>query len=180
MAISKTRKNEVVEKYVEWLKKSDGLIVTEYTGLSMKQLDDLRSKVREAGGEFHVVKNTLGRVAFQKAGLKVSETQLDGSTAVVFAFRSAPDMAKVVTDYAAKSDFVKVKGGYLDGRAISLKDVNELAALPPLPVVRAQLLGVLNAPASKLVRTLAEPGRGLAAVVKAFADKDAAPAEAAA
>lgn len=180
MAITKERKNELVDKYVEWLGKSDGLIITQYTGLSMKQIDDLRGKVREAGGEFHVVKNTLGRVAFEKAGLPQAGEQLEGSTAVVFAFRSTPEMAKVVTDYAAKSDFVKVKGGYLDGRAINAKDVQALAELPPLPVMRAQLLGVLNAPASKLVRTLAEPGRGLAAVIKAFADRDSAPAEAAA
>lgn len=174
MAISKQHKEELVEKYVKWLNKSQALFVTEYRGLSMKQIDELRARVREAGGEFHVIKNTLGRVAFQQAGLSVPEKQLEGSSAIVFAFRNAPDMAKVISDYARTSEFVKVKGGFLDQRAIGAADVQALAELPPLPVMRAQLLGVLSAPASKLVRTLAEPGRSLAAVLQAFVDKDAA------
>lgn len=178
MAISKEHKEKLVDQYVEWLDRSQALFLTQYSGLTMKQIDDLRSKVREAGGEFHVVKNTLGQKALEKAGLPVSKTQLEGSTAVVFAFRSAPDMAKVISDYARTSEFVKVKGGYLDRRPIEAKDVQALAELPPLPVIRAQLLGVLSAPASKLVRTLAEPGRSIAAVLQAFADKDTATASA--
>ena len=178
MAISKEHKEKLVDQYVEWLDRSQALFLTQYSGLTMKQIDDLRSKVREAGGEFHVVKNTLGQKALEKAGLPVSKTQLEGSTAVVFAFRSAPDMAKVISDYARTSEFVKVKGGYLDRRPIEAKDVQALAELPPLPVIRAQLLGVLSAPASKLVRTLAEPGRSIAAVLQAFADKDTAAASA--
>lgn len=178
MAISKERKNELVQQYIDWANRSQALFLTQYTGLSMKQIDELRSKVREAGGEFHVVKNTLGRVALEQIGMPVSEKQLEGSTAVVFAFRSAAEMAKVISEYANKSEYVKVKGGYLDRRPIAANDVQALADLPPLPVMRAQLLGVLNAPASKLVRTLAEPGRQIAAVLQAFADKDAAPAAA--
>lgn len=178
MAISKERKDELVQQYVDWVNRSQALFLTQYSGLSMKQIDDLRSKIREAGGEFHVVKNTLGRVAFEKAGMQITEKQLEGSTAVVFAFRSAAEMAKVISEYSNKSDFVKVKGGYLDRRPIEAKDVQALAELPPLPVIRAQLLGVLSAPASKLVRTLAEPGRSIAAVLQAFADKDTATASA--
>ncbi len=178
MAISKERKNELVQQYVDWANRSQAMFLTQYTGLSMKQIDELRAKVREAGGEFHVVKNTLGRVALEQAGMPINEKQLEGSTAVVFAFRSAAEMAKVISEYSNKSEFVKVKGGYLDRRPIEARDVQALADLPPLPVMRAQLLGVLNAPASKLVRTLAEPGRQIAAVLQAFADKDAAPAAA--
>jgi large subunit ribosomal protein L10 len=180
VAITKQRKNEVVGEYVDWINHSRALIVSEYLGLSMKQIDDLRAKVREAGGEFHIVKNTLGRVAFQEAGLSAPEGILKGSTAICFAFQDAPSIAKVMADYAKSSDFLKIKGGYLDKRAIGSEDVKALADLPPLPVMRAQLLGVLNAPASKLARTLAEPARQLAAVLKAYADKDAAPEAAAA
>jgi large subunit ribosomal protein L10 len=180
LAITKQRKNEVVGEYVNWINRSRALIVSEYIGLSMNQIDDLRAKVREAGGEFHIVKNTLGRVAFQEAGLSAPEGILKGSTAICFAFQDAPSIAKVMADYAKSSDFLKIKGGYLDKRAIGSEDVKALADLPPLPVMRAQLLGVLNAPASKLARTLAEPARQLAAVLKAYADKDAAPEAAAA
>lgn len=174
LAISKQRKDELVTQYVKWVNQSQALIVTEYLGMSMKQVDDLRAKVRDAGGEFHIIKNTLGEVALKQAGLSFPPELLEGSSAVVFAFRDAPEMAKVVNDYARTSEFVKVKGGYLENRPISAAEIVSLADLPPLPVLRAQLLGTIMAPASKLVRTLAEPARQLAAVIKAYADKDAA------
>ena len=180
MAISKQRKEEFVHHYVDWVNRSQAVFVTEYSGLSMKQIDDLRSKIREAGGEFHIVKNTLGKVAFQQAGLPVSEKLLSGSTACAFAFKDTPGLAKVLTDFARTSEFVKVKGGYLEKREISAEQVKALAELPPLPVMRAQLLGTIQAPASKLVRTLAEPARGLAAVIKAYAEPEAAQTAAAA
>jgi large subunit ribosomal protein L10 len=176
LAISKKRKDELVGEYTEWLKQSKAMIVTEYTGLSMKQMDDFRGKVREAGGGFHIIKNTLAKVAFEQGGLSEPDKFLTGNSAVVFAFRDAAEMAKIINEYARTSEFVKVKGGYLDGRAISAEDVRALADLPPLPVMRAQLLGTILAPASQLVRTLAEPARQVAAVIKAFADKDVASA----
>ncbi len=178
MAISKERKNELVNQYVVWANQSKAMFMTEYLGLSMKQIDELRTKVRESGSEFHIVKNTLGKVAFEQAGLDAPEKLLEGSTAIMFAFKDAPEAAKVISEYARTSDFVKIKGGYLDGRRISAEDVKALADLPPLPVMRAQLLGVIMAPASKLARTLAEPARQVAAVLKAYADKDTAAAAA--
>jgi large subunit ribosomal protein L10 len=174
LAISKKRKDEFVTHYVDWLNRSQAVFMTEYSGLSMKQIDDLRGKIREAGGEFHIVKNTLGKVAFQQAGLPVSEKLLSGSTACAFAFKDTPELAKIITEYARTSEFVKVKGGYLEKREISADQVKSLAELPPLPVIRAQLLGTIQAPASKLVRTLAEPARGLAAVIKAYAEPEPA------
>jgi large subunit ribosomal protein L10 len=173
LAISKQRKDDLVAFYTERLKYSQAMIVTEYSGLNMKQMDDLRSKVREAGGEFHIVKNTLGQVAFESAGLPQPDKLFVGSTAIAFAFQDAPAMAKIIMDYERTSDFVKVKGGYLGKNLMNAGDVKSLAELPPLPVMRAQLLGVLSAPAGKLVRTLAEPARQVAAILKAYAEKDA-------
>lgn len=178
MAISRQRKEQLVAQYVGWLNKSQALFVTQYAGLSMKQIDDLRAKVRENGGEFHIVKNTLGTVAFGEMGLTLPKDVFEGSSAIIFAFKDAPDMAKLVTDYARTSEFVKVKGGFLDKRAISAEEVKSLAELPPLPVMRAQLLGTISAPASKLVRTLAEPARQVAAALRAYSEKDTAPATA--
>lgn len=172
MAISKQRKIELIDSYAEWMQRSKAIIVTEYTGLSMKQIDDLRSKVREAGGEFHIVKNTLGQVAFNSYGLPQSDQLLKGSSAVAFAFNDAPVMAKVMTEIARTSDAVKVKGGYLGKNYMTAEQVKALADLPPLPVMRSLLLGVLSAPASKLVRTLAEPARQIAAVLKAYAEPE--------
>ena len=178
MAISKQHKDELVAFYTEQLHRSQALIMTEYSGLNMKQMDELRGKIREAGGEFHIVKNTLGQVAFDAAGLPQPDKLMKGSTAIAFAFQDGPAMAKIISDYARTSDFVKVKGGYLGKNLMSAEEVKALAELPPLPVMRAQLLGVLSAPASKLVRTLAEPARQVAAALKAYAEKDAAPAAA--
>lgn len=176
MAISRKRKGELVTQYQTWLDTSQGVFLTEYTGLSMKAVDDLRAKLREVGSEFHIVKNTLGEVAFKSAGLKLPDEFLRGSSAIVFAFRNAPETAKVLSDFTRTTEFVKIKGGYLDRNPITVEEVKSLAELPPLPVMRAQLLGVISAPASKLVRTLAEPARQVASVLKAYADKDTASA----
>lgn len=173
MAISKKRKDELVGIYVDWANQSQAMYVTEYLGLSMKQIDDLRTKVRESGGEFHIVKNTLGKVAFKQAGLPEAEKFLEGSTAIVFAYDHVPELAKTISDFARTSDFVKIKGGYFEKNLISAAEVVALAELPPLPIMRARLLGVIMAPASKLARTLAEPARQVATVLKAYADQEA-------
>ena len=171
MAISKERKEEVLTTYTDWMKRSQAVILVEYTGVKMKDLDNIRNKIRESGGEFHVVKNTLARRAFADNGMKVSDDLLVKSTAVSFAFTDPASTAKALRDATKGNEFVKVKGGFMSGQALNAAQVTALADMPPLPVVRAQLLGVLLAPAGKLVRTIAEPARGLAAVVKAFADK---------
>ena len=175
MAISRERKSEVIAQYNEWLGRSQALFIAEYKGLTMKQLDDLRNKIREAGGEFHVVKNTLGKRAFEAAGMPLSAGLLEGSTAVSFAFSDVAAMAKTVNEYARTSEAFKVKGGYLNNNPITPEQVKALADLPPINVMRAQLLGTILAPASQLARVLAEPARQVAAVLKAYADKDAAP-----
>jgi large subunit ribosomal protein L10 len=176
LAITKERKNELITQYSEWMSRSKALVLTQYVGMTMKDIDNLRAKVRDNGGEFHIIKNTLAKLAFEQAGLTVPEGQFEGSTAIVFAYTDAPAIAKTVMEFAKTSEFLKIKGGYLEKQALAPESVKALAELPPLPVVRAQLLGTLLAPASKLVRTLAEPGRMIAAVIKAHAEPEAVPA----
>jgi len=171
LAISRERKEEVLATYADWVKRSQAVILVEYTGAKMKDLDGIRAKIREAGGEFHVVKNTLARRVFADNGMKLSDDLLEKSTAVSFAFTDPASTAKALTEAMKGKDFIKVKGGFMSGQALNTAQVKALADMPPLPVVRAQLLGVLQAPAGKLVRTIAEPARGLAAVVKAFSEK---------
>lgn len=176
MAFTKDEKAKMLEQYEDWLGRSRAVFLLEFNKMNMSEIDSLRAKAREAGGEMHVVKNTLFGLALDHFGADVKDA-LENTTLVGFAFNDAPSLAKVVNE-AARSDVFKVKGGLLGKRAITVNDVKALADMPPLPVVRAQLLGVLSAPASKLVRTLAEPARGLAAVVKAYSEKgqEAAPA----
>ena len=171
MAVSKERKQEVLVTYDEWLKKSQAVILVEYTGAKMKDLDGIRAKVRESGGEFHVMKNTLARRAFAASGMELPGDYLVKSTAVSFAFSDPASTAKALTEAMKGKEYIKVKGGFMTGKALSAAQVKALSDTPPLPVVRAQLLGVLQAPAGKLVRTIAEPARGLAAVIKAFGEK---------
>jgi large subunit ribosomal protein L10 len=178
LAISKERKEEVLTQYNDWVKRSQAVILVEYTGTSMKSLDTLRAKIRESGGEFHVVKNTLARRVFADNNMDLPKDFLVKSTAVSFAFNDPASTAKALTDAMKGNEFVKVKGGFMAGKTLSASQVKALSDMPPLPVVRAQLLGVLQAPAGKLVRTIAEPARGLAAVVKAFTEKGASPAAA--
>ena len=171
MAITKQRKEEVLETYRDWLKRSQAVILVEYTGATMKHMDGIRSKIRETGGEFHVVKNTLVRRVFSDNGWDLPEGYFAKSTAVSFAFSDPAATAKALSDATKGMEFVKVKGGFMAGQALSSGQVKALSELPPLPVVRAQLLGVLQAPAGKLVRTIAEPARSLAAVFRAYSEK---------
>jgi len=171
LAVSRERKEEVLATYADWMKKSQAVILVEYTGVKMKALDGIRAKIRESGGEFHIVKNTLARRMFAEQGMTLPQDYLEKSTAVSFAFADPASTAKALTEATKGIEFIKVKGGFMAGQALSSAQVKALAEMPPLPVVRAQLLGVLQAPAGKLVRTIAEPARGLAAVIKAFTEK---------
>ena len=174
MALTKKEKETITAQYQDWFEKSIALVIVEYTGVNMKDLDSIRSRIRESGGEFHVIKNTLAKRAFDSAGIQIGPGYLENSTAVGFAFEDAPSIAKVLADFDKSVDAIKIKGGYLNKQLIAVDEIKALAELPPLPVVRAQLLGTILAPASKLVRTLAEPGRQVAAVINAYAEKESA------
>ena len=171
MAFSKKHKSEMLSQYNEWLKKSNTVFMMEYTNMTVKDVEALRAKVREAGGVAHVVKNTLFTKAFKEANIEYGEA-LVKTTMVGFVVDDAPAVAKVFAE-AAKENAEKytLKAGILDGFPISIDQVKALSNLPPLPIMRATLLGVLSAPATKLVRTLAEPARQIAAVVKARSEQ---------
>ena len=175
MAITKEKKHELVAQYGEWMDRSQAVILTEYTGLDMKAMDELRAKIRDAGGEFHVVKNSLLKLACENAEMEYDDQQFIGSTAISFAFEDPAGMAKAMTEFAKDNDPIKIKVGYLDKRMMSAAEVVALADMPPLPVMRAILLSTLLAPASQLVRTLSEPGRQVAAVLKGFSEANPAP-----
>jgi large subunit ribosomal protein L10 len=153
------------------------VFVLNYSKMTMKDIDTLRAKAREAGAELHVVKNTLMKLALDEVGIQ-DKAVFDGASLVGFAFSDAPALAKVLSDATVKSEIFAIKGGYLGNQPLTPAQVKALADLPPLPVMRAMLLGTISAPASKLVRTIAEPARGLAAVIKAYSEKGAAPAAA--
>jgi len=171
LALSKQKKNEVLDQYKDWLANSQAVILVEYTGANMKDMENIRAKVRESGGEFHVVKNTLVKLALEAGGYSIPEGMLENSSAASFAFSDPAGTAKALSEAAKGLEAIKVKGGYMGTELLDAAQVKALADLPPLPIVRAQLLGVLQAPAGKLVRTIAEPARSLAFVVRAYSEK---------
>ena len=171
MSITKEQKAEILRTYTELIRKSEALILIEYKGLGMKGIDPLRRKVRDASGELHVVKNTLIQLALEQAGHKVPADFVTKSTAIGFAFTDVPGVAKALTAAAKESEFVKVKGGLLGSQIMDVKQVQVLAELPPLPVVRARFLGLLSAPATRLTGVIAGSVRQVVNVVKAYADK---------
>lgn len=171
MAITRQRKEEVLAQYQDWMNRSQAVILVEYTGVTVKNLDAIRAKVRESGAEFHILKNTLARKVFEARGMKIPAGFFEKSTAVVFAFTDPAATAKALFEATKGVEPIKLKGGFLDKQALTAAQVKSLADMPPLPVMRAQLLGVLQAPASKLVRTIAEPARSLASVFRAYTEK---------
>jgi len=177
LAVSKERKKEIVATYQEWLDNSQAVFLAEYIGLSVKDIDNLRDKVREVGGEFHVIKNTLGKIAFQESGYEVPEDLFLGSTAAGFAFEDAASMAKALSEFSKSVGFLKFKGGYLDKEMLSAEEIDTLAALPSLPVVQAQLLSTIMAPANQLARLISEPARQVASLIQAYADSEPSAAE---
>jgi large subunit ribosomal protein L10 len=171
LAFSKKHKVELQAQYTKWLEQSQAVFATSFTSVSMKDIEALRAKAREAGGELHVVKNTLISRSVSDAGLPKSE-MFEGTSLVGFAFSDPPALAKILNEIATKqSDRFKLKGGYLGKDLLSASQVKALADLPSLPVMRARLLGLFTTPATQLVRTLAEPARRMAYVIKAHSEQ---------
>jgi large subunit ribosomal protein L10 len=174
LAITRQQKEELIEQYKNWVAESDALILTHYHKLSVKDISDLRRSIRESGGEFHVIKNRLAKRAFEESGREWKEGVFSGPTAVGISFDNPSGLAKAIKDFATEHGTIEIKSGYLEEKLVSAEEINALADLPSLAEMQATLLSTIAAPASKLVRVLAEPGRQVAAVIKAFSEQEAA------
>ena len=171
MAITKQRKGELVEEYAEWLKQSQAVILVDYRGVLTKDVYRLRTKVREAKGEFHITKNTLIARALKDAGLPAPEQMLEGPTAMGFCFENPPAVAKVMLDFADESKLMTVKGAVLGNRVIDKAGVKALSELPPRPVMMGQVLGTIQAPASKVAGVLNSAVAQIVRVIQARVDQ---------
>jgi large subunit ribosomal protein L10 len=168
--VTRERKQELVQSYREWLEASSGVVLTSYSGMNVRTLEDLRRKVREAGGEYHVIKNRLMALAMRQAGMDVPPQALEGTTAIGFAGEDVAAVVKAIVETARQADTLKIKVALLEGRIYEAKQVERLAELPPLPVMRAQLLGLLQAPATRVAGVVAGSVRQLVNVVKAYSE----------
>ena len=172
MAISRAKKQELIQEYVGQLNDSEAVIITAYRGLKVTQLEQLRRKIREADGSFAVVKNTLAQRALKEAGLPVADEMLIGPVGIGFCHHNVTGVAKAITDFSKQNELLLVKGGLIGHRVIDDAAVRSLANLPSLDILRAQLLGLINAPASQLAGVVAGGVRQLVNVFNAYAEKD--------
>jgi large subunit ribosomal protein L10 len=182
--VKKEDKEQVVKELTERLKTSDTLLVADYRGLTMPQIDALRSRLIESGARFTVVKNTLTRRAAEAAGADALLTLLEGPSAIAF-LEADGDMvaaAKALADSARESRVLEIRGGVMQGRAITAEEVQSLASLPPIDVLRGQVLAAIIAPLTAIAGLVSAPLQNLHGLIDARieqlggADEAAAPA----
>jgi large subunit ribosomal protein L10 len=166
----------VVEEVTAKLSDAQAIIVTEYRGMSVGQLANLRRQLRDAGGEYKVYKNTLARFAAERAGVGELNEMLVGPTAITFVSGDAAAVAKALRDVARVNPLLVIKGGAMGGKAMSGKDVEALAELPSREVLLAQIAGALQAPLVKTASLLQALPRNMAYGLKALIDQKAAEA----
>lgn len=168
----RAEKKAISSEYIARLNSSPFFIVVDYTGLRVGPMTELRKRLRGAGAEIHVVKNTIFRLAAKEAGTDISGATLNGQIAVVTGQRDVSAAAKVIKTFSSEFEKPKLRFGVLNNQRLEAAAINELAELPPLEVLRAKLLGLLNTPATRLAALLNTPASQLARVLKAKADKE--------
>ena len=164
-------KQNLTKEYLTRLNASPFFIVVDYKGLKVAHMTELRKRLSKSGAEVHVVKNSIFRVAAKEAGVADLNGALAGQIAIVTGQKDVSVAAKVVKSFSAEFDRLKIKFGYLNNQRLGDTDLLALADLPSIEVLRAQFLGVLNAPATKLVRLLNTPASQLAQVLQAKVEK---------
>jgi large subunit ribosomal protein L10 len=162
-------KERIVSQLAERLKSSQNLLVADYRGLTMPEIDELRSKLLETGARFSVVKNTLTRLAAEQAGVNQLLELIDGPTAIAFidAEGDPAAAAKILNDTARAHNVLVIRGGLLEGDTVSDVEIKRLATLPPANVVRAQFAGAVAAPLTTIVGLFTAPLRDLVGVLDA-------------
>lgn len=171
-------KANIVSDLSDKLNRSAFLLVTDYQRMKVDQFGELRNRLAPTRAEVHVVKNSFLKRAMSASGLPDVADQLRGQTAVVTGEDDVAPVAKILKTFAAEFKIAALKIGVVDKNVLSTAEVESLADLPSRSVLQAQLLGVLLAPATKLVRILNEPASALARLLNAKAEKEGKPAEA--
>jgi large subunit ribosomal protein L10 len=164
-------KQSLTKEYLARLNAAPFFIVVNYKGLKVAHLTELRKRLTKTGAEIHVVKNSVFRFAAKEAGVGDLSGPLTGQLAVVTGKRDISTAAKVVKTFGAELDRLKVHFGYLNNQRLEQPEIMMLADLPSMEVLRGTLLGLFNAPATKLVRLLSTPAGQMARILKARADK---------
>jgi large subunit ribosomal protein L10 len=167
--VLKADKERIVEELAAQLGAADTLIVADYRGLTNKQLESLRDELLPHGAQFRIVKNTLTRRAAEQAGADALLVMLEGPTAIAFIESSGDPaaVAKALAQTARATNVLELRGGILEGKPLSGDEVDRLAKLPPLDVLRGQLVGAVVAPLTQLLALVSAPLRELHGLVEA-------------
>ncbi len=169
-ATLKAKEAEVAE-IQEKLQKSQSVMFLDYRGLTVSEVTELRNKMRAAGVEYKVIKNTMIRRAVQEAGVEGLDEILEGPTAVAFGYEDPVAPAKILVDFIENAKKTQLKGGVLAGRAMSQAEIKDLASLPSKEQLLAKLMGSLNAPVTGLVMALSGIPRKLVYALNAIKEK---------
>lgn len=171
MALTRTQKQELLDNYESGLAAAPHAFVLGFTGITVPQVTELRDKVRESGGQYQVVKNTLALRAVDGKGLGELAEQFVGPTAVVYTETDPVAVAKALTDFRKDTPVVEFKGGVVDGQPINADQVESIASLPSRDELIAKLLFLLQSPQTRFVRTLAAIPRSFVVVLDQIAQK---------
>ena len=169
-------KAEVIDELAAQLSRAKLAILTDYRGLDVAGLQGLRSTLRPLNAEFRIAKNTLTRIAAEKAGIDGLTSMLDGPLALVLAYEDVVAPSKAIADFARTSRILTIKGGVLDRSIVSAKGIEDLATLPSREELLGKLLSAINSPIQGLVNVLNGPSRSFVQVLNAYAEKQAASA----
>jgi large subunit ribosomal protein L10 len=161
----------VIDELVSQLSRAKLAILTDYRGLTVTGLQTLRASLRQNNAEFRIAKNTLTRIAAERAGIDGLLPMLDGPLALVLAYEDIVAPSKTISDFARSSRILTIKGAVLDNKIISAQAVEDLATLPSREELLAKLLGLLNSPAQRLVTVINAPIQSLARVISAYGEK---------
>lgn len=166
----------VVSELSETLKRSPFVLVTDYRGMKVSNFSELRTRLAPTGAEVHVVKNSFLKLAMADSGFPEVAEQFAGQTAVVTGEADVAPVAKIFKSFATEFKLAALKIGFVDRAVLSTAELETLAELPSREILRAQLLGLLLSPATRLVRLFNEPASALARLLNAKAEKEGAPA----
>jgi large subunit ribosomal protein L10 len=172
MAITKEKKIELINDIVGKLQKSKAVVFTDYRGLTVEDLDEVRTKLRLEGVDFKVIKNTLFRKAVIEAGLEMDFTALSGHPiAAAFSYDDEVAPAKITYEFSKKNENLEIIGGILEGKEINAISIKSLAKLPGREELYAKIVGSLAAPMSGMVNVLSGNLRGLVNVLSAYKEQ---------
>ena len=159
--MNKEQKKQYISDMTNQFEKSEAVIVTHYQGLTMNQLDDLRTKMREHGIKFKITNNRITKLALEKTRCKDLSNLFSGPTAVALS-EDAITSAKILTNFSKENENLKILGGIMGSDILDVAGVKNVATLPSLDEARAQIVGILRSPAQKIASILLAPASKIA------------------